>query len=124
MLYVHPNSCPYYAHLAWKCRKLKRSGLIFSTWQTQTGTVVLKLSEGSRYQKIYHEDDLDVLFPGFEYEDIRYEPVNVVEEPANVVEDENDVSPEGNEEEVDEGKEDEDEAEDENEVDGNHESNT
>ena len=70
MIFVHPNMCPHYSHLSWKCCKLKRAGLIHSTWQLLNGTIVLKETESSRYKKIFHEDELDVLFPGHDYENL------------------------------------------------------
>ena len=67
-IFVHLNSCPYYSHLSWKCRKLRKEGLIYSTWQLADGTVVLKESENSRYKKITHEYDLDDMFPNFSFD--------------------------------------------------------
>ena len=68
-MFVHLNCCPYYSHLSWKGRKLKKAGLLYSTWQARTGPIMVKLNEDSKPQKIIHEDDLDQMFPGFDYEE-------------------------------------------------------
>ena len=67
VLYAHENMCPYYSHLSWKGRQLKRVNLIHATW-FQHGTVVVKTDENGRYEKVFHNEDLDSMFPDFNYE--------------------------------------------------------
>ena len=66
-LYVHPNSCPYYSHLSWRCRRLKNARRIFSTWQAASGPIMIKFNKNSRPQKVFHEGNLDDMFPDFDF---------------------------------------------------------
>ena len=66
-IFVNANLCPYYSHISWKCRKLRKANHIYATWEIN-GTVVLKLHENDKYLKILHESDLDNLFPNFDFD--------------------------------------------------------
>ena len=67
MIFANENLSPYNSHLAWKCRKLKRGKKVFSTWFSN-GTVIIRIFEEAKPIKIFHENELDELFPDFDFE--------------------------------------------------------
>ena len=62
--YVSENLTPYNQHLAWKCRELKRAGVIHSSWSSK-GTVKLRRTTNERPIPIDHEDRIAALYPDF-----------------------------------------------------------
>ena len=67
--YASSNLCPYYSFLAWKCRQLRKANLIHATWETN-GTINIRIHENDKNTKIYHENEINKLFPDFFSEDI------------------------------------------------------
>ena len=67
-IYINENLCPYYKKLAWKCRVLRREKVVINNW-TRNGIVHIRISEGDKYKKIFHESDLTALFPDFEFDE-------------------------------------------------------
>ena len=63
------NLTPYNQHLAWKCRELKRAGIIHSSWSSK-GIVKLRLTANTNTKHehpipIDHEDGIAGLYPDF-----------------------------------------------------------
>ena len=63
-LYVSENLIPYNQHLAWKCRELKRAGVIHSSWSSK-GIVKLRRTANECPIPIDHEDRIAALYPDF-----------------------------------------------------------
>ena len=63
-LYVSENLIPYNQHLAWKCRELKRAGVIHSSWSSK-GIIKLRRAANERPIPIDHEDRIAALYPDF-----------------------------------------------------------
>ena len=68
-LYVSENLTPYNQHLAWKCRELKRAGIIHSSWSSK-GIVKLRCTENTNTKHehpipIDHENGIAGLYPDF-----------------------------------------------------------
>ena len=69
-LYINENLSPKMKTLAYFGRVLKREKKIFKT-ASDYGQLKVKVNEGGKWNKIYHERDLEDLIPGFkasEYE--------------------------------------------------------
>ena len=62
--YVSENLTPYNQHLAWKCRELKRAGLIHSSWSSK-GIIKLRRTANESPIPIDHEDRITALYPDF-----------------------------------------------------------
>ena len=58
------NLTPYNQHLAWKCRELKRAGIIHSSWSSK-GIVKLRRTANECPIPIDHEDRIAALYPDF-----------------------------------------------------------
>ena len=54
----------YNQHLAWKCRELKRAGVIHSSWSSK-GIVKLRRTANECPIPIDHEDRIAALYPDF-----------------------------------------------------------
>ena len=63
-LYMSENLTPYNQHLAWKCRELKRAGVIHSSWSSK-GIVKLRRTANERPISVDHEDRIAALYPDF-----------------------------------------------------------
>ena len=63
-LYVSENLTPYNQHLAWKCRELKRGGVINSSWSSK-GIIKLRHTANECPIPIDHEDRIAALYPDF-----------------------------------------------------------
>ena len=64
-IYVNENLSHYYKQLAAKSRRLKKNIAIIDTW-TINGIVKIKLNNES-IKSLTHQNDLDVLFPNYDY---------------------------------------------------------
>ena len=67
--YVSENLTPYNQHLAWKCRELKRAGIIHSSWSSK-GIVKLRRTANANTKHEHpiptdHEDRIAALYPDF-----------------------------------------------------------
>ena len=56
------NVTPNNQHLAWKCRELKRAGVIHSSWSSKD-IVKLRRTANERPIPIDHEDRIAALYP-------------------------------------------------------------
>ena len=63
-LYMSENLTPYKHHLAWKCREMKRAGVIHSSWSSK-GIIKLSRTANERPISIDHEDRIAALYPDF-----------------------------------------------------------
>ena len=63
-LYVSKNVTPYNQHLAWKCRELKRAGIIHSSCSSKD-IIKLGLTANERPISINHENRIAALYPDF-----------------------------------------------------------
>ena len=63
-LYVSENLTPYNQHLAWKCRELKRSGVIHSSWSSK-GIIKLRCTANEHPISTDHEYRIAALYPNF-----------------------------------------------------------
>ena len=63
-LYISKNLTPYNQHVAWKCRELKRAGVINSSWSSN-GIIKLRFTANERPISIDHEDRIAALCPDF-----------------------------------------------------------
>ena len=63
-LYVSENLTPYNQHLTWKCRELKRAGVIHSSWSSK-GILKLRCTANEYPISADHEDRITALYPDF-----------------------------------------------------------
>ena len=64
-LYVSENLTLYNSvQVAWKCRELKRAGVIHSSWSSK-GIIKLRCTTNERPIPIDHEDRIAALYPDF-----------------------------------------------------------
>ena len=63
-LYVSENLTPHNQHLAWKCRELKRAGVIHSSWSSK-GIIKLRCTADEYPISTDHEDRIAALYPDF-----------------------------------------------------------
>ena len=61
---VSKNITPYNQHLTWKCRELKRAGVIHSSWSSK-GIIKLRRTAHERPISIDHEDKIAALYHYF-----------------------------------------------------------
>lgn len=66
-LYINDSLCPFIKRLAWKCRILKKEKKIVDTWSIK-GKVFIRQEENKKGIAISHDQDLEELFPNFEYQ--------------------------------------------------------
>ena len=64
-IFINENMCSYYNNLAAKARRLVKKEVIEATW-IQNWTVKIKL-KNQKIMNIFHQSDLDKLFPDFVY---------------------------------------------------------
>ena len=62
--YVSENLTPYNQHLAWKCRELKRAGVIHSS-RSSKGIVKLRCTANERPIPTDHDGRIAALYPDF-----------------------------------------------------------
>ena len=65
-IFAHENLTPMNESIAYNCRKLKRSGLIYGCF-LRDDIVRIKHREKDRPMKIFHMDKLHGLFPDFDF---------------------------------------------------------
>ena len=66
-LYVSENLTLYNSvQVAWKCRELKRAGVIHSSWSSK-GIIKLRCTGNERPISIGHEDRIAALYPDFAF---------------------------------------------------------
>ena len=65
-IYIQDKLSPYFSKLAWKCRKLKKASKI-NDWWFKNELIFLRRTENEAPKKISHNDDIDNLYPNFEY---------------------------------------------------------
>ena len=65
-IYIQDNLSPYFSKLAWKCRKLKKASKI-NDWWFKNELIFLRRTENEAPKKISHNDDIDNLYPDFDY---------------------------------------------------------
>ena len=65
-VFLNDSLCFYYRKLWGKCKDLFKAKKIFK-FATSLGAIRVKISENDSYKTIRHEDELNELFPGFEY---------------------------------------------------------
>ena len=58
------NLTLYNQHLAWRCRELKRAGVIYSSWSSK-GIIKLRRTANERPISIDHEDRIAALYSDF-----------------------------------------------------------
>ena len=74
-LYINENLTPVNKSIAFNCRKLKRSNIIYTCY-TREGIVHNKQEESSKPFKIFHISKLSELFPTFVFADDEKGDVN------------------------------------------------
>ena len=77
-VFINSNLCPFYKMLRWKCRKLFDAVKIDSFWVAGT-KVMLRVSEHDVATHVSHDEDINVLFPEEDLENI----YNTVYPPRN-----------------------------------------
>ena len=65
-IYNQDNLSPYYGELAWKCRKLKKARKIYN-WSFRNESILIKRTENENARLILHNDDIEFLYPNFDY---------------------------------------------------------
>ena len=63
-IFVSENLTPFYQHIAWKCKELKRAGNIHSCWSAK-GVVKIRRSMNKRPIAITHDTGIAFLYPNF-----------------------------------------------------------
>lgn len=66
-LYFNENLSPFYKHLSWMCRELKRKNYISGSW-FRDGKLFFKYDEDSRPIRVLHQQDLYDEFPDVSFE--------------------------------------------------------
>ena len=65
-IFIQDNLSPYYSELAWKCRKLKKSQMIYDWWY-RNEILFLKRTENENPKLVCHPNDIEALYPNFDY---------------------------------------------------------
>ena len=65
-IFIQDNLSPYYSELAWKCRKLKKSQMIYDWWY-RNEILFVKRTENENPKLVCHPNDIEALYPNFDY---------------------------------------------------------